>query len=172
MNQPELGQKITELRKQKNLTQEDLAAECNLNVRSIQRIEKGEVEPRAFTLNILSNVLEYDFNPAPKVTEKEKKLWLVALHFSNIMPIVVIPLFIMLFKKDEIPELEIQGKDVMNFQISMCIYLFISAFLVFLVIGVLILMVLGMFIGLITIINTIKVAMDKEYQYPFTLNIL
>ncbi len=55
MRQPEIGRKITDLRKQQGLTQEELAYRCRLNVRSIQRIETGEVTPRLSTLKLLSN---------------------------------------------------------------------------------------------------------------------
>lgn len=57
MKQPELGQKILALRKQKGLTQEELVDLCNINVRTIQRIEAGEVMPRSFTLKTILNVL-------------------------------------------------------------------------------------------------------------------
>ncbi|MCG2430076.1 helix-turn-helix domain-containing protein [Aequorivita xiaoshiensis] len=57
MKQPELGQKILELRKKKGLTQEELVEQCNINVRTIQRIEAGEVTPRSFTLKTILNAL-------------------------------------------------------------------------------------------------------------------
>lgn len=38
MKQPELGKRISELRKEKGLTQEELVEKCNINVRTIQRI--------------------------------------------------------------------------------------------------------------------------------------
>ncbi len=60
MKQPELGQKILELRKQKGFTQEELVEQCNINVRTIQRIEAGEVTPRSFTLKTILNVLGED----------------------------------------------------------------------------------------------------------------
>ena len=44
MKQPQLGHKILELRKAKGLTQEELVEMCNLNVRTLQRIEAGEVD--------------------------------------------------------------------------------------------------------------------------------
>ena len=47
MKQPELGKRISEMRKAKGLTQEELVELCNLNVRTIQRIEAGEVTPRS-----------------------------------------------------------------------------------------------------------------------------
>tara|TARA_R100000935_G_C2838795_1_gene169782 strand:- start:3357 stop:4166 length:810 start_codon:yes stop_codon:yes gene_type:complete len=57
MKQPELGQRILELRKKKGLTQEELVEQCNINVRTIQRIEAGEVTPRSFTLKTILDAL-------------------------------------------------------------------------------------------------------------------
>jgi len=62
MEQPELGQKIIELRKYKGLTQEELVEKCNINVRTLQRIESGEVNPRSFTIKMIFNALDYDIN--------------------------------------------------------------------------------------------------------------
>ncbi|WP_448697908.1 helix-turn-helix domain-containing protein [Mucilaginibacter sp. AW1-3] len=61
MKQPALGQKITELRNAKGITQKELAEQCKVDIRSIQRIEAGEVVPRMYTLNLLSEVLDCDF---------------------------------------------------------------------------------------------------------------
>jgi transcriptional regulator with XRE-family HTH domain len=62
MKQPELGKKISELRKSKGFTQEELVDKCNLNVRTIQRIEAGDVTPRRYTINAILEALDYDFN--------------------------------------------------------------------------------------------------------------
>jgi transcriptional regulator with XRE-family HTH domain len=61
MRQPELGRKILELRKAKGLTQEELVSQCNLNIRTLQRIESGEVLPRANTMKLILTVLDYEF---------------------------------------------------------------------------------------------------------------
>ena len=63
MRQPQLGQKILELRKAKGFTQEELVEKCNLNVRTLQRIEAGEVSPRPFTIRSIFEVLEVDYSP-------------------------------------------------------------------------------------------------------------
>jgi transcriptional regulator with XRE-family HTH domain len=55
MNQPDLGHYISNLRKEQGLTQEELVERCNINVRTIQRIEAGEVTPRSYTVK---NILE------------------------------------------------------------------------------------------------------------------
>lgn len=44
------GKLIKELRLKKGMTQEELAAKTEVSSRTIQRIENGEVDPRAYTL--------------------------------------------------------------------------------------------------------------------------
>ena len=60
MKQPDLGKKILELRKQKGLTQEELVEICNINVRTIQRIEAGDVTPRTYTVKTILEALGID----------------------------------------------------------------------------------------------------------------
>ena len=61
MKQPLLGKKITELRKQKGLTQEELVERCNVTVRTIQRIESVETTPRIYTIKTILNALGLDY---------------------------------------------------------------------------------------------------------------
>ncbi len=69
MKQPELGRKITELRKEKGLTQEELVDKCNISVRTLQRIETGEVMPRAYTVKTILAALDYDLS---KISDDEE----------------------------------------------------------------------------------------------------
>lgn len=62
MRQPELGQKLVQLRKEKDLTQEELVEACNVSIRTIQRIEAGEVTPRISTIKIILAALEEDIS--------------------------------------------------------------------------------------------------------------
>jgi len=61
MKQPALGQRILALRQEKGLTQEELVAQCNISVRTIQRIEAGEVVPRTYTVKTILSALGEDF---------------------------------------------------------------------------------------------------------------
>ena len=85
MKQPELGQKILELRKQKGYTQEELVEQCNISVRTIQRIEAGEVTPRIFTVKTILEVLDYPLEKLhPSPTEKKiKELLLLKIDDSK-----------------------------------------------------------------------------------------
>jgi len=194
MKQPELGMKVTELRQEKGMTQEHLAELCEISTRTVQRIESGEVDPRLFTLNTLGEVLEYDFTAGDLENET---LWLAALHLSSTLSIVLIPLLIWSWKKKQSYKVDRHGRDVLNFQITITILLFVSVLCLMLApvgliirdssnpppigspsIGLLEFMVIGatiplFLIGLFTfyqgIKNTIRVLSDKPYHYPLSI---
>ena len=181
MQQPELGNKLNELRKGHGWSQEDLALEANINVRSIQRIESGEVQPRLSTLKTLSDLLEYD------LLEKESQagnLWLMLMHLSSMVPLVIVPLIIWAWKRNEDSRIAAHGPVVMNFQLSLMLYLLLGALLslgaliggvissILTGIGLVIMPLFGLWICFITLINTIKVAVGQEYHYPLTLKLI
>src|SRR5690606_18323924 len=71
---------------QKGLTQEDLVERCNINVRTIQRIEAGEVSPRSYTLKLILEALGYDLNQMKQEFDwHEKNAIQPPKHFSKIM---------------------------------------------------------------------------------------
>ena len=53
-----IGKTICEARKSKGLTQEELAELTKVNLRTIQRIENNESEPRGKTLNLICEALD------------------------------------------------------------------------------------------------------------------
>jgi len=73
MTQPELGKKIVELRKAKGFTQEELVEKCNLSVRTLQRIESGEVVPRNYTIKLIFTALDFDMHENPSQGFSETK---------------------------------------------------------------------------------------------------
>lgn len=90
MEQPELGKKILELRKANGLTQEELVARCNINVRTIQRIEAGEVTPRGHTIRSIFAALDIDIDQLrsklsiQKVFKKASQ-WIIVAFVSGLI---------------------------------------------------------------------------------------
>lgn len=74
MKQPALGKKILELRQQKGLTQEELVEQCNISVRTIQRIEAGETMPRVYTIKTILSALDRDLDDLQQDTIFETKV--------------------------------------------------------------------------------------------------
>ncbi len=82
MKQPALGQHILALRQEKGYTQEDLVAQCNISVRTIQRIEAGEVTPRTYTVKTILSALgeEYEDFTESKVESGLKKAFFLKIE--------------------------------------------------------------------------------------------
>jgi transcriptional regulator with XRE-family HTH domain len=99
MIQPILGTRIAELRNQKGITQKELADACNVDIRTIQRIEAGKVLPRMYTIRLLAAALgteissfKGDHIQPPNVLPGKPLKWpfIAALVFSlNYIPVVL-----------------------------------------------------------------------------------
>jgi transcriptional regulator with XRE-family HTH domain len=79
-----LAEQVKIARKKLNWTQSDLAIRCGVTLRTIQRIEKGEVAPSAFTLGKLVDLLALELeevapNRQQSAPNPPKKSKLVAL---------------------------------------------------------------------------------------------
>jgi len=189
MNQPDIGLKVTEMRQQKGITQEQLAEYCEVSTRTIQRIESGEVEPRAFTRNNLSNVLEFDFG---EDNTQNETFWLAMLHLSCVISNVIIPLVIWSWKKKTSYKIDKQGRDVLNFQITVTLMLFAAAFFLIVILPAMLvianttsgnvealsivallsivpLILIGIFATYQGVVNTVRVLSDKPYKYRLSI---
>ena len=70
------------------------------------------------------------------------------------------------------PLVDDQGKEAVNFQISMTIYIVACIFLIFIAIGVPLLILVGLFDVIITIIAAIKANEGTKYRYPLTIRLI
>ena len=82
---------------------------------------------------------------------------------------IIGPLIFWLMKKDQYPEVNRQGKESLNFQISMVIYLIISAFLILLIIGIFLLIALGLLNLILVIVAAVKSSQGERFKYPLTI---
>lgn len=166
----EKGQRIREARIKKGMTQQDLAERANINVRTIQRIENGEVSARTYTLNTLAAFLEIDphllldHNPDTAPTEKENRRLLILLHLSGFL--LLPTLLIWFFEKDRIRGIRRHGMDVINFQLTMLVFLIPVLPLAFLPI------LIALFTSAVIIVNTVRVMLNRPYHYPMAISFL
>jgi transcriptional regulator with XRE-family HTH domain len=94
MKQPELGKRIAELRKSKGLTQDELVEKCNLSVRTLQRIESGEVMPRSYTIKTIFTALDYNiYESSNNVSNKFNNTRLIISNWLGQFYKYVIDLF-------------------------------------------------------------------------------
>ena len=109
---------------------------------------------------------------------KDERTWAMLCHFSAFAGLIfpfgnfLAPLIIWLIKKEELPFVEDQGKEVLNFQLSITIYLLISGILCIILIGIPIIIGLVIFCFIITIIAAISANDGKSYRYPINLRLI
>jgi uncharacterized protein len=104
--------------------------------------------------------------------------WAMLLHFSVLLgyPVTVLgfvaPIIIWQIKKDEFPELDAHGKEVLNFLISLLIYSVVAGLLVLAFIGIFLLMALGLVGIIFPIIGGIKANNGELWRYPLILRLV
>ncbi len=77
-----------------------------------------------------------------------------------------------LTNKDNNETIDSHGKNIANFLISYIIYYFVSALLIFVVIGFFTIFVVGVLFIIFTIIAAIKAGQGEIYKYPLTIKII
>ncbi len=82
---------------------------------------------------------------------------------------VILPLILWTLKKHESRFIEEQGREVLNFQISVLIYTIAAGILCFVVVGFALLPVVILFHLIATIVGTVKVASGTPIEYPLAI---
>ena len=107
---------------------------------------------------------------------KENRQLLVLTHLSQLLDFVtgiggfIVPLILWLVKKDEVYDIDSHGKSILNFRITMFLYLLICIPLVLLFgLGLLGFFVIGLFYVIFPIINAIKASNRQEPYYPLSI---
>ena len=97
---------------------------------------------------------------------------LVATHLCQLLTYIsgfgglVVPLILWLTQKDKVVGMDIQGKQIINFQISLIVYCILSIPLIFVFgLGILILIAISILSVVIPIVNAIKVNNQEPPVY-------
>lgn len=184
MENQSLSKNLVYQRKLKGYTQEELAEKTSVTVRTIQRIEKGEVNPHLQTVKLLAVALEIEVDSLlnlenPKEEAIQKK-WLLLLHgtplLGFVLPLfnVLIPLFIWIHKREDNPLYERHGRAIVNFQITMTL-LFALAFIALVTVqgyGFFFFISVIPFVVIVILGNIISVLNTQKCYYPLAIPFL
>lgn len=196
MENTELSKRVRDLRKRNGISQEKLAENSRLSLRTIQRIESGETTPRGETLKRLSETLNVSPNEIIEWDVAENKEYISLLNLSSISFIlfpligIIIPVIMWIYKKDKIRNINQVAFEVINFQITWCIFA-LTTYMYFIgsmyyrfwkaqhisaeLVGNPVIrysaIALLYLINIILIVdNTIRINKDKEANYRFRIN--
>jgi uncharacterized Tic20 family protein len=125
MDKISIAKKIIHHRKLKGVTQETLAEVTGLNVRTIQRIEAGEVDPRLHTLKSIADALQVNLEellPEPSQHELNQTAILhitpLGFFFFPVIGNVLLPFIFWMLKREEINGINKHGKEILNAQLT------------------------------------------------------
>jgi len=171
----ETGKFIKELRIKKGMTQDELANETEVSTRTIQRIENGEVDPRAYTLQMIAKALDVDFSmfvenetaESKEIQKVNDQNWFGLLHLSGLLPLIFPTVIIWNLKKDKTKDISNHYRAVITMQLCILgitlvgLWIYWKAnqptpFIGGLLAG-----------GLVAIMNAIKVMNGRPYINPF-----
>ena len=116
-----------------------------------------------------------------KEVNRDARMWAMFCHLGGlaallpIMPVVggiIAPLIIWQIKKDEHPFVDEQGKEAVNFQISILIYEVVAGLLVFLCVGALLLAAVMIFNIVFLVIAAVKANDGFHYRYPLCIRFI
>jgi uncharacterized protein len=105
----------------------------------------------------------------------DERMWGMLCHLSTfagyLVPFgnILGPLVVWLVKKDEYAFVDDQGKEALNFQISITIYSLVSGILILALIGIPLLIAVIIFSVVMTVIAAIKANEGEYYRYPLTI---
>jgi uncharacterized Tic20 family protein len=117
-------------------------------------------------------------NPVVGMPTQDERTWGMLAHLTAfagfLIPLgnVLAPLIVWLIKRDQSEFVADQGKEALNFNISVVLAGVVCGVLVWILIGILLGVALFIFWLAMTIIAGIKASEGIRYRYPFTLRLI
>src|SRR5688500_133612 len=200
MDKTAIAKKIIHFRKLKGITQETLSEVTGLNVRTIQRIESGEVDPRLYTLKSIADALHVNLEELLPEPSQHELNQIAILHITPagffLFPVVgnvLLPFIFWMLKREEVNGINKHGKDILNGQLTYSIVasvlilifvaimistalfpgnpMFMKFFMHFPIYMVCWMALCGVVFGLLPAVNAMKVYHGKEpWKYPLKIN--
>lgn len=184
MKRPTLQENLVYHRKLKGFTQDELAERTTVGVRTIQRIEKGEVQPHLQTIKLIAVGLGVEVEDLivledPKEEPVNRK-WMLLLHaspfFGLIIPFanILCPIFIWINKSTDNKTYDAHGRAVINFHCTISLLFIISLLLFFAFPGYNYILsgVIFLFGVIFSIKNTFSALENGKFFYPLSIPFL
>ncbi len=121
---------------------------------------------------------EMQFQPPSSLQTPEQRqmgMWLHLSQLANVIlfPVgIIVPIVLWQTQKDKIPGLDAHGKMVVNWMISSVIYAVVSVVLMFVLIGFLTILAIGIMGIVFPIIGGMKANNGELWEYPLTIKFL
>lgn len=109
---------------------------------------------------------------------KDARMWGMLCHLTALAGFVIPfghivgPLVVWLIKKNDYPFVDAQGKEALNFQISVTIYSAVAFLAIFILIGFVLLPALAIADLILVIMASVKANAGGSYRYPCNIRFI
>ena len=107
-----------------------------------------------------------------KEVGKDARMWAMLCHLLAIFTGFIAPLIIWLVKKEDDPFIDNQGKEALNFQITVAIAMLVAWLLCFACIGFVLVPAVWIVDLVFCIIASVKANNGVAYRYPLTIRFI
>lgn len=117
-------------------------------------------------------------SPASGGASSEERQWAMFAHLAALVGFIIPfgnligPLIVWQVKKNEMPFVDDQGKEALNFQLTVTLAVIVCLILLVVLIGALLLPIVGIAALVLTVIAAIKANGGEAYRYPLTLRLI
>jgi len=116
--------------------------------------------------------------PAGGMPDADARLWAMFAHLAALAGYIIPfgnligPFVIWQIKKDAMPFVDEQGKEALNFQITVTLAVVVATILVVVLVGFLLIPLVALAALVFVIIAAVKANAGESYRYPLTLRLI
>jgi uncharacterized protein len=111
--------------------------------------------------------------------DKKARIWGMLCHLTALLGMIGIPfgniagpLIVWLLKRNVYPLVDEQGREAMNFQLTMTIFALVAALLIYFKIGFFLLFLIAGINFILVLIASVKTYSGESYSYPFKIQLI
>ena len=149
------------------------------NQESPEPVQKNEGQPAVEQQVCNKQAGASHDSPGSKEINKDARMWAMVCHLAGLGGMllpgtgnIVAPLVVWQIKKEGNPFIDEQGKEAVNFQISVSMYLIISIFLCVICVGAFLVAAVLFFFFVFSLIAAVKANNGFHYRYPLCIRFI
>ncbi len=138
------------------------------------RVRRTSPRPPSAALRVLTGRMTAE---APPTTSSDDRNWAMAAHLGSFLAAwfalgLLAPLAVLLFKADASGFVRRHSVESLNFQINALFYTVVFALLIFVLIGLVLLPLYGLFYLVCVVSASVKASEGADYRYPLTVRFI
>ncbi|MHC4984521.1 MAG: DUF4870 domain-containing protein [Planctomycetota bacterium] len=110
--------------------------------------------------------------PVAKDPQQEAQQWALFCHLGAFVGGLILPLVLWLVKKDDHPFIDEQGKEAVNFQLTVLIGILISVPLCLVIVGFFFLIIITILNMVFSVLAAIAASKGEHYRYPVCIRFI